>query len=125
MFEVSIFEVIIMSVLATIIGICVGMWGEKQLNKKTPTIRASQVHFYVARDKDGDLNLFLNKPSRSYSLNKWKQYNFYKLAENKHKWIATRIVEDDYFKDLGLNPTDFKNLKFEDEPVEVFLNLGN
>ena len=83
----------------------------------------NNVHFYVARDKDGDLNLFLNKPSRSYSLNKWKQYNFYKLAGNKHKWIATRIVEDDYFKDLGLNPTDFKNLKFEDEPVEVFLDL--
>ena len=85
----------------------------------------NNVHFYIARDKDGDLNLFLNKPSRSYNLNKWKQYNFYKLGENKHKWIATRIVEDDYFKDLGLNPTDFKNLKFEDEPVEVFLNLEN
>ena len=85
----------------------------------------NNVHFYVARDKDGDLNLFINKPSRSYNLNKWKQYNFYKLGGNKHKWIATRIVEDDYFKDLGLNPTDFKNLKFEDEPVEVFLNLEN
>ena len=96
-----------------------------QLDKKTSTIRASQAHFYVARDKDGDLNLFLNKPSRSYNLNKWKQYNFYKLGENKHKWIATRIVEDDYFKDLGLNPTDFKGLKWEDEPVEVFLNLEN
>ena len=105
-----------------IIAFIIVLYYERKIRRTEPR---NKVHFYVARDKDGDLNLFLNKPSRSYNLNKWKQYNFYKLGENKHKWIATRIVEDDYFKDLGLNPTDFKNLKFEDEPVEVFLNLEN
>ena len=38
-------------------------------------------------------------------------------------------IEDTLFNiaydKLGLNSTDFKNLKFEDEPVEVFLNLEN
>ena len=27
------------------------------------------------------------------------------------------------FSIYGLNPDDFKNLKWEDEPIEVFLNL--
>lgn len=27
------------------------------------------------------------------------------------------------FQKFGLNPDDFNNLKWEDEPVEVFLNL--
>ena len=36
---------------------------------------------------------------------------------------ATLMVNEHYFKDFGLNPDDFKDLKWEDEPVEVFLNL--
>ena len=28
-----------------------------------------------------------------------------------------------YFFNFGLNTKNFENLKFEDEPVEVFLNL--
>lgn len=34
MFEVSVFEVIIMSVLATTIGFCAGMYGEKIKNQR-------------------------------------------------------------------------------------------
>ena len=29
------------------------------------------------------------------------------------------------FRCFGLNENDYANLKFEDEPVEVFLNLEN
>ena len=83
----------------------------------------NSVHFYVARNKSGRLNLFLNKPSRDNTFTYWMQYDFYALGNGHHKWLSTRIVEDVYFDDLGLNPDDFKDLKWEDEPVEVFLNL--
>ena len=89
------------------------------------TIPRNKVHFYVARHNNGKLNVFLNKPSRNYTLMMWNQYDFSERGKGKYKWKATRIVEDDYFYDLGLNPDKFKDLKWEDEPVEVFLNLEN
>ena len=33
------------------------------------------------------------------------------------------FVDEDDFKMFGLNQDDFKDLKWEDEPVEVFLNM--
>ena len=83
----------------------------------------NKVHFYVARNNDGNLNVFFNKPSRNYDSKKWRQYDFSKHWKGKYKWESTRIVEGDYFDDLGLNPDDFKDLKWEDKPVEVFINL--
>ena len=83
----------------------------------------NKVHFYVARNNDGNLNVFFNKPSRNYDLKKWRQYDFSKHGNGKYKWESTRIVEGNYFNDLGLNLDDFKDLKWEDEPIEVFLNL--
>lgn len=83
----------------------------------------NKVHFYVARNNDGNLNVFFNKPSRNCDFKKWRQYDFAKRGKGKFKWVSTRIVEEEYFKDLRLNPDDFKYLKWEDEPIEVFLNL--
>ena len=37
----------------------------------------NKVHFYVARNNDGNLNVFFNKPSRNYDLKKWRQYDFF------------------------------------------------
>lgn len=71
------------------------------LKKEKPK---NKVHFYIARDKDGELWLYMGKPFRG-------DYEFYPAS------MAG------VFKDFGLNPDDFKNLKWEDEPVEVFLNL--
>lgn len=114
MFEVSLFEVIIMSVLATIIGICTGMYGVKQLNKKTPTIRASQAHFYVARDKyDKVLYLYLGKPIKGID----------RFHACHNGCIVTCANSCANLSDFGLDPKDFENLKFEDGPVEVFLDL--
>lgn len=106
-----IFEVIIMSVLATIIGICAGMYGVKQLDKKTPTIRVSRAHFYVARDKyHNRLYLYLGKPIKGID-------KFHAC----HNGCIVACAE--YLSDFGLDPKDFENLKFEDEPAEVFLDL--
>lgn len=74
----------------------------------------NNVHFYVARDKDGSLYLYIGKPSRS-------GYIFAVPISEGY----TRLKGHYVFKYLGLNETDYDNLKWEDEPVEVFLNMEN
>lgn len=79
----------------------------KIFNKKK-----NKVRFYVVRDKKGMLWLYSCKPIRF-----------------KHYWDFESNVYDGpvyasfRFKDFGLNIDDYKDLKWEDEPVEVFLNL--
>ena len=70
----------------------------------------NKVHFYVARDKNGELYLWFLKPYRS--IERWVNID--------HSWIVACSLEFNYY---GLNYKDYANLKFEDEPVEVFLNL--
>lgn len=80
------------------------------LNPSKIEKKKNKVHFYVARDEDKTLWLFLGKPIR--------EYNCYITK------ICGSVISNSYnFKDFGLNPDDFKDLKREDEPVEVFLNL--
>lgn len=71
----------------------------------------NKVRFYVARDRsDSTLYIYLSKPCRDIS-------KFYPSAN------GIIIATQDYFYKFGLNAKDFDNLKFEDGPVEVFLNL--
>ena len=70
----------------------------------------NNVHFYVARDKNKALWLFLGKPIRDYDCYITK--------------ICGSIISNSYnFKYFGLNTDDYKDLKWEDEPIEVFLNM--
>ena len=70
----------------------------------------NNVHFYVARDENKTLWLFLGKPIRDYNCYITK--------------ICGSVISNSYnFKHFGLNIDDFKDLKWEDEPVEVFLNM--
>ena len=69
----------------------------------------NKVHFYVARDKNGGLWLYLNKPVRADV--------FFACS---HGQI---LSSSEYFSKYGLNVLDYTNLKWEDEPVEVFLNM--
>lgn len=73
----------------------------------------NNVHFYVARDKDGFLALWLGKPFRAE--NKW-------TSNLEEPLLLTDMYK---FYCYGLNRKDYKDLKWEDEPVEVFLNLEN
>lgn len=69
----------------------------------------NKVHFYVARDKNGLLWFYMGKPIRV-----------------EHKFVKGhgRALTSSYgFQEFGLNEHDFDNLKWEDEPIEVFLNL--
>lgn len=77
-----------------------------RLMRKEPN--KNKVHFYVARDMNGELWLYIGKPVRRGD----------EFSSNEHGDVMLHS-----FKSFGLNPDDFKNLKWEDEPVEVFLNL--
>ena len=71
----------------------------------------NNVHSYVARDKyDNILHLYLGKPLRDIDM--------FQSCDN-----GCLIVSQEYFSLLGLNEKDYNNLRFENEPVEVFLNL--
>ena len=70
----------------------------------------NNVHFYVARDKNGTLYLYIGKPIRDNT----------KFLCNKGQSL---FYTGTTLSAFGLNDKDYDNLKWEDEPVEVFLNL--
>ena len=78
----------------------------------TSSKKINRVHFYVARDKSGPLNLYIGKPERAYS----------RFLAHCGACICHLEKEYDY-KKFGLKSDDFKDLKWEDEPLEVFLNM--
>lgn len=65
----------------------------------------NNIHFYVARDKDGELNLYFTKPIR-----------------DGDKFTAKPISNASFIGDKSKD-YDLANLKWEDEPVEVFINM--
>lgn len=98
----------IVFVLAFIIVPCY----ECEIRNLSKSIR-NNVHFYVARDKrDYKLWLYMGKPVRSKQMFKGSS-------------CGAVIVGEYHFSDYGLDVNDYDNLRFEDEPVEVFLNLKN
>ena len=72
--------------------------------------QTNNVHFYVARDKSGALWLYMGKPIRT-------SIGF--LSSHYCRFLG--IGEE--FSQYGLNIHDFDNLKWEDEPVEVYINF--
>ena len=79
--------------------------------KSASSKKINRVHFYVARDMDGELYVYFGKPERRKSC-----FITYGVTSNF-------MANEDNFKDIGLNPDDFKDIKWEDEPVEVFVNM--
>lgn len=78
--------------------------------KKIRTEPMNKVHFYVARDMDGTLYLYIGKPVRT--IDEFLACNYGKA-----------IISSKYFSKYGLDENDYDNLKWEDEPVEVFINM--
>ena len=70
----------------------------------------NKVHFYIARDKNSELLLYMGKPFRGIDR--------FHPCQN-----GCIITSEDDFSNFGLNKDDYTNLKWEDEPVEVFINL--
>ena len=71
--------------------------------------KRNRVHFYVSRDMDGGLYLYLGKPIRG-------DVEFRSNEENSFTLTGKLEV-------FCLNKDDYKDLKWEDEPVEVFVNM--
>ena len=74
--------------------------------------KRNHVHFYVARDDKGRLWLYISKPIRA-ALGFIPNINGRLLA-----------LEGEFSK-YGLDTNDYDNLKWEDDPVEVFVNMEN
>ena len=74
----------------------------------------NKVHFYVARDKNESLWLYLGKPIRRDS-----------IFSVSYGTYGSCVINKCFFKDFGLNENDFDNLKWEDEPVEVFIKMDD
>ena len=71
---------------------------------------SNKVHFYVARDRNGELLLYMSKPFRG--------------IDRFHPHLNGCIItNEDDFSNFGLNKDDYANLKLEDGPVEVFINM--
>ena len=68
------------------------------------------MHFYVARDMNGGLYLYLGKPFRGDGA----------FHSNYNANVFTLTGD---FRSFGLNKNDYKNLHWKDEPVEVFVNM--
>ena len=74
--------------------------------------KRNRVHFYVARDKDCSLWIYIGKPTRGSLM-------FY---QNDRCRILGKLTYT-YLYMLGLDENDYANLKWEDGPVEVFVNM--
>ena len=83
---------------------------KKEKKPKNNVQSKNNVHFYVARDSYGILFLYMGKPI--------KKEHFYVICN-----YGIIIASVDRFSGYGLDKNDYANLKWEDEPVEVFLNL--
>ena len=70
----------------------------------------NNVHFYVARDKNSELFLYIGKPFRGIN----------RFHECQTGYL---ITSDSDFPHFELNKDDYSNLKWEDEPIEVFVNI--
>lgn len=70
----------------------------------------NKVHFYVARDKNEELLLYMGKPFRG--------------IDRFHSHLNGCIItSENDFSNFGLNKDDYANFKWEDDPVEVFINI--
>ncbi len=90
-----------------IIAFIIVLYYERKIRRTKPKYK---VHFYVARDIDSCIYLYLGKPLR-------RNVVFGTTAKCKCIAVGKEI------KNFNLDIKDFKDLKWEDEPVEVFINM--
>lgn len=99
-----------MTILAFIFWVVIALFASGIVTHRKDTQPKNKVHFYVARDKGGYLYLHIGKPFRD-------------RLEFSNKLEIYYRLRGDNFKYLGLKEKDYDYLKWEDEPVEVFVNI--
>ena len=109
--DIIIITILLITTLLSFAAFYIAFSDHLKIRKNKVQLYQNKVHFYVARDKNSDLvGLYLGKPTRNVFYEYWMpQYLF--------------LYSECYFDRVGLNKNNYKNLKWEDEPVEVFLNL--
>ena len=70
----------------------------------------NKIHFYVARDKNGKLWLYIGKPFKGS----------HEYRDDMSRGVCLLTGRLNCFR---LNCEDYKDLKWEDEPLEVFVNM--
>ena len=106
-------NVIIPFAIGSVIGAFIGLIIIRTISIVLKEDSRNKVHFYVARDKDGGLYLYLGKPRRSTVF----------FISFVHP--SDFICRSDRFDSFGLKEKDYANLKWEDDPVEVFVNMDD
>ena len=98
------FIMFILGAISMFMMVCIG-YAAKQ---EEPVNR---VHFFVARDKNGLLHFYIGKPVRDDT----------EFCTNipEDTMVLSRYTQEF----LGLNEDNYKDLKWEDEPLEVFVNM--
>ena len=75
----------------------------------------NKVRFFVTKDPD---YYYRNRPILWIGLPR----------RGEHAWCQDKMsrplaINEESFKNFGINIDDYKNLRWEDKPVEVFINL--
>ena len=95
-----------------IIAFIIVLYYERKIRNISVKLK-NKVHFYVARNKDGSLWLYIGEPIRDSNINMFKC----DLS------ISCICLTHTQLWRFGLNEKDYVNLKWEDEPLEVFVNM--
>ena len=106
-------NVIIPFAIGLVIGAVIGLIIIRTISLILKEDSRNKVHFYVARDKYGILYLYLGKPTRGTAF----------FISFVHP--SALICRSDMFDSFGLKEKDYANLKWEDDPVEVFVNMDH
>lgn len=86
----------------------------------------NKVHFYIVRDEYNELYLFLGKPIRKNNI---IGKGIWTNATSDVVLLATNglgtLPPFSLLSDYNVDENDFKDLKWEDEPVEVIINMDD
>ena len=102
---------IIACIISFVVGALIMMCAIGLMSCQKDKKPRNKVHFYVTRDVCGSLELWLGVPHKT------TMYYFSRKPTTK------LLTHGDYITDFGLKLSKYDRLTFNDEPVEVFLNL--
>ena len=105
----SLIYCLIMFILLVVSVFMIVILCREKITKKNKQIKINKVHFYIARDKNGELYLYMGKPIR--------YKNIFSGGPSQG------VILLPFYDFFGIDKNDYNNLKWEDEPVEVFLNM--
>lgn len=109
--DIIIITILLIATLLSFAAFYIAFSDHLKIRKNKVQLYQNKLHFYVARDKDGKLYLYLGKPLRDYG----------EFIGDLTK--GSIVLTGYHFNKFGLNKNDYAKLKWEDEPVEVFINL--